>query len=67
VDDTFIHRRGSWDVETELGILPEGYFSYEFIQEAVRTCFGTTIQLGRSCVDGKSCHIRIRNDENNKS
>ena len=62
----FIWKPGNRPVEMELGILPEDYFSHEFIQEVASTCFGSTISVGRSCVDGKECHIRIGDDENSK-
>jgi hypothetical protein len=64
--ETFIWKPRNRPIEMERGILPENTFSHEFIEEVASKCFGSTISLGRSCVDGKECHIRIRDDKNSK-
>jgi hypothetical protein len=61
---TFIWISKNRPLESELGVLPENTFSPEFIQKTVRRCFGRVIPLGKSCIDGKDCHIRIGDDEN---
>ena len=50
--------------DEDVGTLPEECFSHEFIVEAYHNSFGSSIQIGRSCVDGKECHLRLKDDKN---